>query len=227
MKCQSPLHTGLHVLARCSLWYCWQSPSRWPHVRTRPRLSATPTSLPPPPPRRRLLHPALKSGRQNWRTATASTPRCPRASPSTPLSLCPCSGDWQYRVLKSFAVPDAEAYPDETFFVDQVSQHCDVQTDFYLYPSAESWEQGDRTVNCIQQAPDPTPTPAPPTATPTPAPTAVPTSTPTPTPTATPEPDRHRRACNGPLHCRRPRCTPASPLPWSSSRHRSQRAAAS
>ena len=31
--------------------------------------------------------------------------------------IVPCAGDWQYRVLKSFQVADAEAYPGESFFV--------------------------------------------------------------------------------------------------------------
>ena len=66
--------------------------------------------------------------------------------------IVPCSGDWQYRVLNSFQVSDSEAYPDESFFLDQVAEDCVRQTSFYLYPSAEIWEQGYRTVNCLQQA---------------------------------------------------------------------------
>ena len=66
--------------------------------------------------------------------------------------IVPCSGDWQYRVLNSFQVADAEAHPDETVFSSQVAENCDRQTTFYLLPSAQSWEQGDRTVTCLQQA---------------------------------------------------------------------------
>ncbi len=68
--------------------------------------------------------------------------------------IVPCSGDWQYRVLKSFQVADAEAYPGESFFVSQASENCDRQTSFLLPPSAQSWEQGDRTIKCFQLAPE-------------------------------------------------------------------------
>ena len=66
--------------------------------------------------------------------------------------IVPCSGDWQYRVLKLFQVADAEPYPGESFFLGQVSENCDRQTDSYPLPSAQSWEQGDRTIMCLQQA---------------------------------------------------------------------------
>ena len=68
--------------------------------------------------------------------------------------IVPCSGDWQYRVLKLFQVADAEPYPGESFFLSQVSENCDRQTDSYLLPSAQSWEQGDRTIKCLQEAPE-------------------------------------------------------------------------
>ena len=66
--------------------------------------------------------------------------------------IVPCLGEWQYRVLKLFQVADAEPYPGESFFLSQVSENCDRQTDSYLLPSAQSWEQGDRTIMCLQQA---------------------------------------------------------------------------
>ncbi len=68
--------------------------------------------------------------------------------------IVPCSGDWQYRVLNSFQVPDAEVLPDKSFFHDQVAENCDRRTSFNLFPTAESWEQGHRTVNCLQHAAD-------------------------------------------------------------------------
>ena len=102
--------------------------------------------------------------------------------------IVPCSGDWQYRVTNSFQVADAEAYPDESFFLSQFSENCDRQASHYLFPLAEGWELGDRKVTCLQQAPEPTPTPEP-TATAEPTPTTAATaSTPTPGPTPTPEP---------------------------------------
>ena len=68
--------------------------------------------------------------------------------------IVPCSGDWQFRVLRSFEAADAEAFPDESSFHSQVSENCDRETFSYLYPPAEAWEQGDRTITCLQQAPE-------------------------------------------------------------------------
>ena len=39
-------------------------------------------------------------------------------------------------------------------FLSQVSENCDRQTGRYLFPSAQGWEQGDRTITCLQQAPE-------------------------------------------------------------------------
>ena len=100
--------------------------------------------------------------------------------------IVPCSGTWQYRVLNSFQVAESGDYPGEEFFDQQFSERCDRRATFYLFPPADGWELGDRTVNCLQEAPTPTPAP---TTSPTPAPTATqaaPTSTPAPEPTATP-----------------------------------------
>ena len=68
--------------------------------------------------------------------------------------IVPCSGDWQYRVLNSFQVADASTYPGEESFLDQLDGNCDRQTSFYLHPTADSWELGDRTIMCLQQASD-------------------------------------------------------------------------
>ncbi len=68
--------------------------------------------------------------------------------------IVPCSGDWQYRVLKSFQLADADPFPAESFFLSQVSENCDRQTGTYLLPSAQGWEQGYRTITCLQEAPE-------------------------------------------------------------------------
>ena len=67
--------------------------------------------------------------------------------------IVPCSGDWQYRVLQSIQVAGGGDYPDKIFSSGQVSENCGRQTGTYLYPSAEGWELGDRTITCLQQTP--------------------------------------------------------------------------
>ena len=67
------------------------------------------------------------------------------------VELLDCSGEWQYRVLSSFAVADADHYPREDFFRQQASESCNRPYNYFLFPLAESWRFGDRTVKCVQQ----------------------------------------------------------------------------
>ena len=67
------------------------------------------------------------------------------------VELVDCSGEWEYRVLNSFDVADADRYPGEDFFEQRAYESCDQQYSYFLHPSAESWGLGDRTVNCLQE----------------------------------------------------------------------------
>ena len=98
--------------------------------------------------------------------------------------IVPCSGDWQYRVLSSFQLADAEAYPGQDFIDEQAVENCHPLTTIYLYPLADSWGSAARTVTCLQAAS--AATPATPTPEPTVSPTTVPTNTPEPEPATTP-----------------------------------------
>ena len=64
--------------------------------------------------------------------------------------IVPCEGEWEYRVTASFTVPDADDYPGEAYFLSQAVSTCDPQPSFVLHPTTDSWEQGDRIVNCMQ-----------------------------------------------------------------------------
>ena len=103
------------------------------------------------------------------------------------VEIVPCSGTWQFKVLNTFNVADSENYPGEAFLDEQASEKCSRGTTFILFPTIESWALNDRTISCLQAAPEATPTPVP-TDTPTPAPTA--TQTLTPTDTSMPAADR-------------------------------------
>ena len=67
------------------------------------------------------------------------------------VELVDCSGEWQYRVLSSFAVADTDGYPGEDFFRQRASESCNQPFNYFLFPLAESWRFGDRTVKCVQQ----------------------------------------------------------------------------
>ncbi len=66
--------------------------------------------------------------------------------------IVPCAGTWQYRVVNSFDVADADRYPGKDFFEQRASEKsCDRQTSDVLFPIADSWGLGYRTVNCLQE----------------------------------------------------------------------------
>ena len=65
--------------------------------------------------------------------------------------IVPCAGTWQYRVVNSFDVADADRYPGKDFFEQRASESCDRQTSDVLFPIADSWGLGYRTVNCLQE----------------------------------------------------------------------------
>ena len=79
---------------------------------------------------------------------------CYNEAPETDRSsfeLVDCSGEWEYRVLNSFDVAEADRYPGEDFFEQRASESCDRQYSYFLFPSAKSWGLGDRTVKCVQE----------------------------------------------------------------------------
>ena len=64
--------------------------------------------------------------------------------------IVPCVGPWQYRVPNSFAVRNSNRYPGESFFDRRAYESCDRHFTHFLFPPPESWNLGDRTVNCLQ-----------------------------------------------------------------------------
>ena len=66
--------------------------------------------------------------------------------------IVPCTGAWHFRVLSSFNVAGFQRYPGEDHFRRQAYEKCDRRYTFLLFPVAESWEFGERTVNCLQDS---------------------------------------------------------------------------
>ena len=52
--------------------------------------------------------------------------------------IVPCAGTWQYRVLSSFDVADADRYPGEAFFGQRAYESCDRRSSHLLIPDADS-----------------------------------------------------------------------------------------
>ena len=66
--------------------------------------------------------------------------------------IVPCAGTWQYRVVNSFDVTEADRYPGKDFFEQRAPESCDRQYSYFLRPTIESWGLGYRTVNCLQNS---------------------------------------------------------------------------
>ena len=86
--------------------------------------------------------------------ASLSSGECYNEAPETDdlsVELVDCSSEWELRVLNSFDVADADRYPGEDFFGQLANESCDRRSSYFLFPDAESWGFGDRTVNCLQE----------------------------------------------------------------------------
>ncbi len=77
------------------------------------------------------------------------------------VTIVPCSDVWQYRVTGVFDVEDRDRYPGGDALGDEALLGCGADAAYVVFPSAESWDIGDRTVVCFEEAPAPTTTPAP------------------------------------------------------------------
>lgn len=78
------------------------------------------------------------------------TSRLPDGSVFETVEIVVCSEDWQFRVVSSFEVEADRSFPGDAYFVQQAFVRCDRRYSDHLVPTEESWEQGDRTINCLQ-----------------------------------------------------------------------------
>ncbi|NQX11981.1 septum formation family protein [Microbacteriaceae bacterium VKM Ac-2855] len=81
----------------------------------------------------------------------------------TSVPTVPCTEPHDFEVFANLTVPEADAYPEEQALWDQAETECTTafetfvgldyqssQYDFsYYYPTSGSWDEGDRTINCL------------------------------------------------------------------------------
>jgi hypothetical protein len=60
-----------------------------------------------------------------------------------------CDDDWDGRVAESFLLEDGE-YPGVAAIDSEVYTRCPAVTGYYLFPTEDTWDAGDRTVLCIE-----------------------------------------------------------------------------
>ena len=66
------------------------------------------------------------------------------------MTIVPCSGAYDYRVLNTIATTLNGIIPLESYFGRQAATHCDDRTDVYYLPTVVSWNLGNRTFLCLQ-----------------------------------------------------------------------------
>ena len=83
------------------------------------------------------------------------------------VTIVPCSDAWQYRVTAVLDLGEANQYPGDGALAGEAALKCGSDVAFYLYPTPESWDLGDREIVCLEEPPAPTTTlpPAEPTTT--------------------------------------------------------------
>lgn len=66
--------------------------------------------------------------------------------------LVPCSMTWDFKVVSSFNVFGSfSSYPGDDYFFEEAQERCDQRYTVILFPLKESWDLGDRTVNCLEE----------------------------------------------------------------------------
>ena len=68
------------------------------------------------------------------------------------VEIVPCDEPWQFRVLNTIEVTQTGSYPGEASFSREVFENCDRRHSFLLFPTRESWNLGDRAINCLQES---------------------------------------------------------------------------
>ncbi len=67
-----------------------------------------------------------------------------------PLTLVPCSGAYDFKVLNTIVTTLNGIFPLGVYFDSQAAMLCDNRTDAYYRPTEESWGLGDRAIRCLE-----------------------------------------------------------------------------
>ena len=63
-----------------------------------------------------------------------------------------CDEEWSHRMLGSFEVMHDGPLPNDNYFLTQALQQCNPKHTFILMPAEQSWQLGDRQVQCLQES---------------------------------------------------------------------------
>jgi hypothetical protein len=69
------------------------------------------------------------------------------------MSAVSCSSPLASAEVLSLVLVSVETagYPGLPYFEEQFNLYCDADATYFLYPTPASWDEGDRTVTCLQE----------------------------------------------------------------------------
>jgi len=68
------------------------------------------------------------------------------------MTIVPCSNQGDGRVTSSFLIQGESRLPSVVDFDRMFLERCDRKANFFLFPTQDSWNEGDRTIICIQES---------------------------------------------------------------------------
>jgi hypothetical protein len=72
---------------------------------------------------------------------------------SEQVKIVSCNGPHDFEVVDLIYVdkPSDAPYPGESYFDDIFYEDCSLESEYFLFPSPETWEIDDRVVTCLVQ----------------------------------------------------------------------------
>ena len=84
--------------------------------------------------------------------ASLKTGDCFNEAPETEdllVEIVSCLTSWEFQVVDVIPLPDEKAFPGDGYIEGRAEQDCGANTDYYFYPTYETWAVGDRQILCV------------------------------------------------------------------------------
>ncbi len=65
------------------------------------------------------------------------------------VEIVSCTGAWDYQVVDIVPLPEDDSFPGDGYIEGRAEQDCGANTDYYFYPTYETWTIGDRQILCV------------------------------------------------------------------------------
>ena len=65
------------------------------------------------------------------------------------VEIVSCTGAWDYQVVDIVPLPEDDSFPGDVYIESRADRDCATNTDYYFYPTYETWAIGDRQILCV------------------------------------------------------------------------------